>query len=70
LELEVVNETPKSGDLLIGSSGDLKPQDRPIIGWPDHPMLYPAFSIIVSETLRFSTISRVTSNSFTFFWLG
>src|SRR5213078_313179 len=31
---------------------------------------YPAFSIIVSETLRFSTISRVTSNSFTFFWLG
>src|SRR6185436_14026147 len=26
---------------------------------------YPAFSIMVSETLRFSTISRVTSNSFT-----
>ena len=32
--------------------------------------VYPAFSIIASVTLRFSTISRVTSNSFTFFWLG
>src|SRR5262249_40059193 len=31
---------------------------------------YPAFSIIAKVTLRFSTISRVTSNSFTFFWLG
>lgn len=32
---------------------------------------YPAFSITVAnEALRFSTISRVTSNSFNFFWLG
>ena len=32
---------------------------------------YPAFSITVAkDALRFSTISRVTSNSFSFFWLG
>src|SRR6185312_5149578 len=31
---------------------------------------YPAFSIIASETSRFSTIAPVTSNSFTRFWLG
>jgi hypothetical protein len=34
------------------------------------PFGYPAFSIIEREALRFSTISLVTSNSFSFFWLG
>ncbi len=31
---------------------------------------YPAFSIMAMETSRFSTISLLTSNSFTFFWPG
>lgn len=35
-----------------------------------HTKAYPAFSIAGSDTSRRSTISLVTSNSFTRFWLG
>jgi hypothetical protein len=53
--------------LLSNLSLDVVTQSPRVFKLLRLPALYPAFSIMAREALRFSTISRVTSNSFNFF---